>query len=223
MELNIKNSITVLIVDDHSLMREGLKQIIELEEDIEVIEQASNGEEAIQKAINNKPDVILMDINMPDMNGIEALRRLKDIGVSSKVIMLTIHDDKEYLYETIKIGASGYVLKDADSDSLIKAIRDVYIGKTYIQPNVSALLVKEINSQDDKAIEREQIDSLTRREYEVLTLIAEGLNNKEIAGRLFISEKTVKNHVSNIFKKINVTDRVQAAIFTYKNKMKKIQ
>ena len=216
------NKILVMIADDHSLMREGLKQILELEEEIEVIAQAGNGEEVIQKAQKYKPDVILMDINMPKMNGIEALRRLKDIGVDSKIIMLTIHDDREYLYETIKIGANGYVLKDADSDTLIKAIFDVYKGKSYIQSSISELLVNDINSRGVKSLESKQIDSLTRREYEVLVLIAEGLNNREIAERLFISEKTVKNHVSNIFKKISVNDRVQAAIFTYRNNIKKI-
>lgn len=216
------NKILVMIADDHSLMREGLKQILELEEGIAVIAQAGNGEEVIQKAQEYKPDVILMDINMPKMNGIEALRRLKDIGLDSKIIMLTIHDDREYLYETIKIGANGYVLKDADSDTLIKAIFDVFKGKSYIQPSISELLVNEINPSGSKSIESKQIDSLTRREYEVLVLIAEGLNNREIAERLFISEKTVKNHVSNIFKKIGVSDRVQAAIFTYRNNIKKI-
>ncbi|MGF7056536.1 response regulator [Brassicibacter mesophilus] len=216
------NKILVMIADDHSLMREGLKQILELEEGIAVIAQAGNGEEVIQKAQEYKPDVILMDINMPKMNGIEALRRLKDIGLDSKIIMLTIHDDREYLYETIKIGANGYVLKDADSDTLIKAIFDVFKGKSYIQPSISELLVNEISPSGSKSIESKQIDSLTRREYEVLVLIAEGLNNREIAERLFISEKTVKNHVSNIFKKIGVSDRVQAAIFTYRNNIKKI-
>jgi len=216
------NKISVMIADDHSLMREGLKQILELEKEIAVITQAGDGEEVIQKAQEYRPDVILLDINMPKMNGIEALRRLKDMGIDSKIIMLTIHDDREYLYETIKIGANGYVLKDADSDTLIKAIIDVFNGKSYIHPSISELLVNEINPSGYKSLESKQIDSLTRREYEVLVLIAEGLNNRDIAERLFISEKTVKNHVSNIFKKIGVSDRVQAAIFTYKNNIKKI-
>lgn len=222
LNLNLNEKISILIADDHALVREGLKQIIELEKELEVIGLASNGDEAIKMSIQNSPDVILMDINMPILNGIEALRRLKDIGIKSRIIMLTIHDDREYLYETIKIGASGYVLKDADSDSLIKAIKDVNNGKTYIQPSISALLVEEVNKRDIDEDKKDLVDSLTKREYEVLTLIAEGLNNKEIASRLFISEKTVKNHVSNIFKKINVTDRVQAAIFTFKNNIKKM-
>lgn len=214
--------ITVMIVDDHSLMREGLKQILELEENIEVIDLISNGEDAIKYSQLHKPDVILLDINMPKMNGLDVLRRLKDIGIDSKIIMLTIHDDREYLYETIKIGANGYVLKDSDSDTLITAIKDVHKGSSYIQPSLSELLVKDINSLEGRSKEAACIESLTKREYEVLTLIAEGMNNREIAEKLFISEKTVKNHVSKIFKKINVTDRVQAAIFTFKNNIKKL-
>lgn len=214
--------ISVMIADDHSLMREGLKQILELEPDIEVISLVANGEEVIKEAQRCKPNVILMDINMPKMSGLDALRRLKDIGVDSRVIILTIHDSREYLYETIRIGANGYVLKDSDSDTLIKAIRDVNEGKSYIQPSLSELLVKEFNSREGKSKESLCIESLTKREYEVLTLIAEGMNNREIAEKLFISEKTVKNHVSNIFKKINVADRVQAAIFTFRNNIKKI-
>jgi DNA-binding NarL/FixJ family response regulator len=216
------NKITVLIVDDHSLLRQGLTQILELEESIEVVGEAGNGEDAIKLALERRPDIILLDINMPKLNGIETLRRLKDIGIDSKIIMLTIHDDKEYLFETINIGANGYVLKDSDADSLIKAIKNVYGGESYIQPNLASLFVKGKDNKDGKFRETTGKESLTRREYEVLTLIAEGLNNREIAEKLFISEKTVKNHVSNIFKKIEVADRVQAAIYAYRNNIKKI-
>lgn len=215
--------ISVMIADDHVLMREGLKQLLELEEDIDVIIQAGDGNDAVDKALEYNPDVILLDINMPKMNGIDVLRRLKDLGVKSNVIMLTIHEDKEYLFETMKIGADGYVLKDSDADSLIKAIRDVNHGKSYIQPSIAAMLVEDLG-QNDVEINKElaKIRLLTKREYEVLTLIAEGLNNKDIADKLYISEKTVKNHVSSIFKKIEVNDRIQAAIFAFKNNIKKI-
>lgn len=216
------NKISVLIADDHSLMRQGLKRILELDENIKVIAQAENGEEAVEKTVEFNPQVILMDINMPKMNGIEALRRLKDMGLESKVIILTIHDDREYLHETINIGANGYVLKDAEADSLIKAIKDVSKGKSYIQPSIANLLVTEIKGENDKSEDQLKVEALTRREYEVLTLVAEGMNNREIAERLFISEKTVKNHVSNIFKKISVSDRIQAAIFAFKNNIKKL-
>ena len=217
------NIITIMIADDHVLMREGIKQLLELEEDIDVIAQAGDGEEAVEIALEYNPDVILLDINMPKMNGVDVLRRLKDLGVESKVIMLTIHEDKEYLFETMKIGAKGYVLKDSDADSLIKAIRDVHDGNTYIQPSIASLLVEGMN-KNDKELNKDllKIEALTKREYEALTLIAEGLNNRDIADKLYISEKTVKNHVSSIFKKIQVNDRIQAAIFAFKNNIKKI-
>lgn len=214
-------NITIMIADDHLLMSEGIKQILELETDIDVIAQAEDGEEAIEKAVKYNPDVILLDINMPKMNGIDVLRILKDLGVKSNVIMLTIHEDREYLRETIKIGADGYVLKDSDADSLIKAIRDVNNGKTYIQPSIASLLVNDIGRVEENS-DFQRIESLTKREYEVLILIAEGLNNKDIADKLYISEKTVKNHVSSIFKKLDVNDRIQAAIFAFKNNIKKL-
>lgn len=213
--------IKLLIVDDHVLIREGIKQILELENDISVIGQAGNGEDAFNKAIELNPDIILLDINMPKLNGIEALRRFKDMGVKSKVIILTIHEDREYILKTLKLGADGYILKDSDADSLINGIRNVFKGQKYIQQSV-ADLVKESSNSDAYNIINSKINSLTKREYEVLILIAEGLNNKDIADRLFISEKTAKNHVSNILKKLDLNDRVQVAIFAYKNNIKKI-
>ena len=213
--------IKVMLVDDHELIREGIKQIIELESDIDVIAQVGDGREAVELARKNKPDIILLDINMPEMNGIEVLKRLRDLGIESRVIMLTIHNDREYILETMKIGAEGYVLKDSDAEGLVKAIRDVNAGKTYIQPSIASLLI-ENGIKNELNEDLEKINSLTKREYEVLTLIAEGLSNKDIADRLFISEKTVKNHVSSIFKKIGVNDRIQAAIFAFKNNIKKL-
>lgn len=217
-----ENKIRILIVDDHSLMRQGLKQILEIEEDIEVVGLAVDGEDGLEKCIKLKPDVILLDINMPNMNGIQTLRRIKDMGIDTKVIMLTIHDDREYLFETVNIGAEGYVLKDAESNSLIRAIRNVYLGESYIHPSLASEFVREYKSRGKDSDKEHSKNKLTRREYEVLTLIAEGLNNKEIAESLFISEKTVKNHVSNIFKKIEVNDRTQAAIYAFKHNIKKI-
>lgn len=217
-----QKNITVMISDDHALMREGLKQLLELEKDIEVVCQAKDGHETIEKVLNYQLDVLLLDINMPNLNGIDALRRIRDLGVDTKVIILTIHDDKEYLLETMKMGADGYVLKDSDANSLIKAIKDVKQGKTYIQPSIATMLKEEISSKDEADKSLRKIKSLTNREYEVLSLIAEGLNNKDIAKKLYISEKTVKNHVSSIFKKLEVNDRIQAAIFAFKNNIKKI-
>lgn len=214
-------NISVMIVDDHELIREGIKQIIELEEDIDVIAQTGDGAEAVVLAMKYNPDIVLLDINMPGMNGIDVLKRLKDLGATTRVIMLTIHNDREYLLETMKIGADGYVLKDSDAEGLVKAIRDVKAGKTYIQPSIASLLI-ENGEKDEGNEDIRKIEALTKREYEVLTLIAEGLSNKDIADRIYISEKTVKNHVSSIFKKIEVNDKIQAAIFAFKNNIKKL-
>ena len=213
------DKIKILIADDHSIVREGLKQLLELEPDFEVIGQASNGVETIEKVKELDPDVLLLDINMPVMNGIKALKKIKDEGIKTRVVILTIHEDKEYLMETMQIGAAGYILKDSDSASFFKAIRDAYHGEAYIQPKLAAELIKEFNKPKVMKVKSE--NELPQREYEVIALIADGLNNKDIAERLFISEKTVKNHVSNIFRKINVSDRTQAAIYAYKNNIKK--
>ena len=216
----IDQKIKVIIADDHVLIREGIKQILELEEGITVIGQAGNGEDAISIAQELEPDIILLDINMPILNGIETLRRFKDLGIKTRVIILTIHEEKEYILETMKLGASGYMLKDSDADSLIQGIKDVANGKKYIQPSVEDLVAVSNEPDIEKNKELEKIELLTGREYEVLLLIAEGLNNKNIGIRLFISEKTVKNHVSNILKKLQLNDRVQAAIYAYRNNIK---
>lgn len=214
------NKISVLLADDHSMVRQGLKQILELEKDIVVIAQASNGIEAVKLAREHKPDIILMDINMPGINGLQAIKEIKQDKLTSKVIVLTIHEDREYLFKTLQMGAEGYVLKDAEPSVLIEAIRNVHGGQSFIQPNMTRELVKEFNRvtlhEKDKNLE----NNLTSREIEVLELIAEGMINKEIAKQLYISEKTVKNHVSNIFKKLDVSDRTQAAIYAFKHNIK---
>lgn len=214
--------IKVMIVDDHGLIREGIKQILELEDDILVVGQAGNGEDAFNMATELNPDIILLDINMPKVNGIEALRRFKDMGIKSKVIILTIHEDREYILKTLKLGANGYILKDSSANNLIKGIRTVANGEKFIQQSVADLVNESPSCDDISNNVISQINSLTKREYEVLILIAEGLNNKDIADKLFISEKTVKNHVSNILRKLDLNDRVQVAIFAYKNNIKKL-
>ena len=213
------DKIRVLIADDHAMVRQGLKQILELENDIVVIAQAPIGEEAIKLARNCRPDVILMDINMPGMNGLQAIKEMKADNIDSRVIVLTIHEDREYLIKPLQMGAEGYVLKDADPDVLIEAIRNVNSGQSYIQANMTKELVKEFNRVTLNEKGKSEENSLTARELEVLELIAEGMINKEIAKSLYISEKTVKNHVSNIFRKLNVSDRTQAAIYAFKHNM----
>lgn len=216
----MSNKINILIADDHSMLRMGLKQILELEKDITVTAQASNGTEAIKLAKEYLPDVILMDINMPGINGLQAIKEIKQEKLPCKVIVLTIHEDREYLFKTLQMGAEGYVLKDAEPAVLIEAIRNVHGGQSYIQPNMTRELVKEFNRVTLHEKEKNDENNLTSREVEVLELIAEGMINKEIAKKLYISEKTVKNHVSNIFKKLNVSDRTQAAIYAFKHNLK---
>jgi DNA-binding NarL/FixJ family response regulator len=214
------NEIKVLIADDHAMVRQGLKTIIELEEDMVVIAQASNGEEAISLARKYRPDIILMDINMPEVNGIQAIKQLKDEDKNYKIIVLTLHQDREYLFKTLQMGCEGYVLKDAESSVLIDAIRSVYKNQTYIQPNMTNELIKEFNRVTSATHEKDASNNLTSREIEVLLLITDGMINKEIAKKLYISEKTVKNHISNIFKKLDVNDRTQAAIYAIKHNLK---
>ncbi|SFH58039.1 DNA-binding response regulator, NarL/FixJ family, contains REC and HTH domains [Tindallia magadiensis] len=218
--------IKVLIADDHSLVRQGLIQIISLEDDIEVVGEASDGEECVQKVKETKPDVVLLDINMPNVNGIKALRKIKDLDKSIKVIILTFHEEIEYLFETFNLGANGYIVKDAESRILIDGIREVNEGVSYVYPTMAEGDQQQLHKLKHIEQPKEMMDhkkiSLTKREYEILTLIADGLNNREIANTLFISEKTVKNHVSNIFKKIQVSDRTQAAIYAFRNRIKSV-
>lgn len=215
----MNESLKVIIADDHSMIREGLKQLLELDGDIQVIGEAGNGEECLQLLKNLKPDVILLDINMPVMNGLKMLEFLRNSKFKNqKVLILTIHNEVEYLLKAVDIGVEGYVLKDADSSILKKAIYKVHSGENYIDSSMVPLMNEKIAQEKAKAEE----DKLTRREIEVLKLLAEGLFNKEIAYKLSISEKTVKNHVSNIFKKIGVFDRTQAAVYAIKNNIVEI-
>ena len=211
--------IRIMIADDHPMIRQGIKQILELENDFDVVALACNGDEAVKLVKQHKPDVILMDINMPDTNGIEALQRLKEEEIPAKVLMLTIHDDREYLLELIKLGISGYVLKDIEPQGLIEAVRSASRGETYIQPNLTRALVAEYNRLTQPVSGHGVRKNLTVREKEVLAYIAEGMSNGEISNKLGISEKTVKNHVSSILRKLNLMDRTQVAVFAIRNKL----
>ena len=209
-------SVKIMIADDHSLIREGLKNLLELEGDIEVVAEAEDGMQCLDKLEYITPDVLLLDINMPKKNGLEVLRVLKDRKSKVKVLVLTVHNETEYLMKAVDIGIDGYVLKDSESSELKKSIFAIVDGETYIQPSlIPALNSKMIEKDKDGA----KIDLLTRRELEVLKLLAVGMYNKEVAEKLDISERTVKNHVSNIFKKIEVTDRTQAAVFAIRNNL----
>lgn len=208
--------IRVLIVDDHALFRQGLARILEMEEDIVVVGEAANGREALDRAPELRPHVVLMDINMPVVNGLEATRRLHRKLPHVGIIGLTIHDDEEYLRELIKEGAQGYLLKDTEPVRVVEAIRRVFRGEAFLPPNLITKLFSTLqrpSAADDAAPPEED---LTPREREVLQCIAQGMSNKEIAVSLYISEKTVKNHISSIFRKLDLTDRTQAAVYAIK-------
>jgi len=209
-------SAKVVIVDDHSMVREGLKQLLELNGDVEVIGEACDGVECLMLLEKVLPQVLLLDINMPKMNGLEVLEKLKEENINVKVIILTVHNEIEFLLKAVEIGIDGYLLKESDSSELKKAISHVVRGETYIQPSMIPLLNSRMLERD---IEKEKINLLTRRELEVLKLLSVGLYNKEIGKKLDISERTVKNHISSIFKKIGVSDRTQAAIFSIRNNL----
>ncbi len=212
-------AVKIMIADDHSMIREGLKNLLELDGDIQVIAEAVDGEDCLEKLQLVKPDVLLLDINMPKKNGLEVLKSLKSRRSKLNVLVLTVHNETEYLMKAVDIGVNGYVLKDSESAELKKAIFTVADGETYIQPSlIPALNAKMIETNKDA----EKIKSLTKRELDVLKLLAVGMFNKEVGKRLEISERTVKNHVSNIFKKLGVTDRTQAAVFAIRNNLVQI-
>lgn len=206
--------VRIVITDDHKMVREGIRQLLELDGDIKVVAEASDGLECLTVIEKEKPDVLLLDINMPNMNGLEVLEEIKKREMNLKVLILTIHNEIEYLLKAVEIGVNGYVLKDSESAVLKTAIFAVNAGENFIQPSLAPLL-KEKSMISELSSKEEEI--LTKRELEVLKLLAEGLYNKEIAYKLSISEKTVKNHVSSIFKKIGVFDRTQAAVYAIKN------
>ncbi|MDD4335246.1 MAG: response regulator transcription factor [Desulfotomaculaceae bacterium] len=211
--------ISVLIADDHALMREGLRKILSMKDSIDVAGEAQNGTEAIKMALVLNPDIILMDLNMPVTNGIEATKIIKRKNPDIKVIALTIHDQEEYLFELIKAGASGYVLKDISPDLLIQAIIGVARGESFIHPAMTTKMLTEFSRLSSLSCQKNNPMGLTRREYDVLRLVAHGDSNRSIADQLYISEKTVKNHLTNIFQKLGVEDRTQAAIQAVKNKL----
>lgn len=212
-------SIKVMITDDHVMIREGIKGLLEYDGAIEVIAEASDGEECLETLKTVKPDVVLLDINMPKKNGIEVLEEIRKQNMDIKVLLLTVHNEVEYLIKAVDIGVDGYILKDSESSELKKAIMAVVSGESYIQPSlIPALNSRLINRDADK----EKLERLTKRELEVLVEMASGVFNRDIALNLNISERTVKNHISNIFKKIDVVDRTQAAVFAIKNDLVKI-
>ena len=206
--------INVMLADDHVLIREGIKQLLEFDGSMKVIEEASDGVECLEKLKKVRPDILLLDINMPNMNGMDVLKELKERNDPVKVLILTVHSEVEYLVKAVDIGANGYILKDSGSAELKQAINAVIDEGSYIQPNLIPALNSRLINRD---MDKEKLASLTKREIEILTQVACGMFNKEIAVNLNISERTVKNHISNIFKKIDTSDRTQAAVFAIRN------
>lgn len=214
-------TINVLIADDHTLLRRGLVKLLEMTDDIKVVGQALNGHEAVELAKELSPDVVLMDINMPGLNGIEATRLItKELG-NIPILALTIHDDEEYIAEMIRAGARGYILKDSELNSLVQAIRRLAAGESFFPSHLMEKVMNRFHQlvmQQGEATKimasfNEAAQNLTRRELEVLQCIVDGMSNKECAEHLFISEKTVKNHVTNLLRKLDVEDRTQAAVY----------
>ncbi|NCT39830.1 response regulator transcription factor [Bacillus sp. EB93] len=218
---------SIIIIDDHQLFREGVKRILDFESSFDVVADGDDGSEAMDLVETHKPDVVIMDINMPNMNGVEATKMLVNRYPETKVIILSIHDDENYVQHALKTGAQGYLLKEMDADALIDAVRVVEEGGSYLHPKVTHNLVKEyrrLSAEEGAdrysvhAVEiRRPLHLLTPRECEVLQLLADGKSNRAVGETLYISEKTVKNHVSNILQKMNVNDRTQAVVLAIKN------
>lgn len=199
----------VLIADDHDLVREGICKLLELYEDIKVVGEAGDGLETISQVRKNPPDLVLLDLNMPRMDGITSIKKIKEINPEIKVLILTIHDGEEYVFEVAKAGAEGYIQKDIKPEELKNSIERVIKGEKVFPQNIEEQFANVV-------IEKREVEELSAREQEVLELLAQGMSNRNVAETLFISEKTVKNHVSNILKKLAVNDRTQAVIVSLK-------
>ena len=212
----MSEKISVLIADDHGIVRQGLRDYIGLQEDMEVVADASNGELAVLKVRELAPDIVLMDLVMPGTDGIEATRQIRAISPMTRVIILTSFAEEEQVFEAIKAGASGYLMKDIKPEELAKAIRGVQAGEPMLHPEIARLMMREMRRD---STDQRLHDQLTEREMEVLRCIARGLSNKEIASELVISEKTVKTHVSNLLQKLHLADRTQAAIYAMQKKL----
>ncbi|WP_409272317.1 response regulator [Neobacillus sp. SCS-31] len=218
----------IVIIDDHQLFREGVKRILEFEKSFQVVAEGDDGTAALDLIREFDPDVVIMDINMPTLNGVEATGRVMERYPDAKVIILSIHDDENYVMHALQTGACGYLLKEMDADALIEAVKVVAAGGSYLHPKVTHNLVNEyrrlVGSGEESAAAtlqqpeiRRPLHLLTRRECEVLQMLADGKSNRGIGEALYISEKTVKNHVSNILQKMNVNDRTQAVVVAIKN------
>jgi DNA-binding NarL/FixJ family response regulator len=210
-------SVRVLVADDQELVRAGLRMVLEAEDDFEIVGEAADGAQAVDLARKHKPDVVLMDVRMPGVDGIEATRRLVqgEVADQVRVLILTTFDLDDYVYAALRAGASGFLLKDAPSDDLIQAIRIVASGDALLAPSVTRRLIDEFARTPSPDVRTAALDSLTEREHEVLQLVAQGLSNAEIAAELVVEETTVKTHVRHVLQKLGLRDRVQAVVAAY--------
>lgn len=206
--------ITVLLVDDHAVVRQGVRTFLATQADLSVVGEAGTGAEAVALASQHVPDVVLMDLIMPDMDGVEATRRVKQVSPRSQVVVVTSYHEDEHIFPALKAGALSYLLKDLSSDELASAIRKAAVGDAVLHPRVAARVIKEL--QGPRAEKVNPFTELSERELEVLKLIADGMSNAGIAAKLFLSEKTVKGHVSNILSKLQLVDRTQAAVYAWR-------
>jgi DNA-binding NarL/FixJ family response regulator len=211
--------IRVLVVDDQELFRRGLTMLLNAEDDIEVVAEAADGVSAAALAAAHSPDIVLMDVRMPKLSGIEACVAIKDAAPSARIIMLTVSDEEADLYEAVKNGASGYLLKDSSTDEVAQAVRVVADGQSLISPSMAIKLLDEFKQMSRTDRQAVPTPRLTERELEVLRLVAQGLNNREIAKQLFISENTVKNHVRNILEKLQLHSRMEAVMYAVREKL----
>jgi DNA-binding NarL/FixJ family response regulator len=208
--------IRVLLVDDQPLVRAGLETLLDEEADIEVVGDATNGEEAISAVAELIPDVVLMDIRMPVLDGLEATRRIAKLKSEARIVILTTFDLDEYVFQALRAGASGFLLKDAPADEIVRAVRVAASGDALLAPSITRRLIERFSGQTPRAV-ASQLRWLTEREREVLLLMARGLNNNEIATRLFLGETTVKTHVAHVLDKLELRDRVQAVVLAYES------
>lgn len=209
----------VIICDDQAIVRDGLEMLLKLEPDIDVVGTAEDGATAVEMVAKEKPDLILMDLKMPVMNGVEATRQIRAKYPEVKVLVLTTYDDDEWVFDAIQAGAAGYLLKDTPRDEVVKVIRGTVSGKVYLDPSVAGKVLKQVSGHQTQPATL-ITSKLTEREIEILHLLAKGLNNKDISERLFLSEGTVRNHVSTILSKLGVSDRTQAAVIALQHGLK---
>ena len=220
-----QDAIRVLLVDDHELVRRGLRAILESEDGLDVVGEAGDGTEAVEKALELMPDVVVMDVRMPKRSGIEATQAIKEALPHTRILMLTVSDEDADLYDSIKAGATGYLLKDTQQEELGNAIRSVQTGQSLISPSMASKLLSEFATMVKRADEKQSAPQprLTDREMEVLKLVAKGRNNRDIAKELFISENTVKNHIRNILEKLHLHSRMEAVVYAVREKLLEIK